>query len=52
MKSLLLDVMGLTGFGLLTVGFYLRFGLPCALMLSGFLMLSGALLAVRRKRAP
>lgn len=45
MKSLFLDVLGLAGFGLLTSGFYMQFGLAPALMFSGGLLLAGALLA-------
>lgn len=48
MKSLFFDVLGLTGFGLLTAGFYLQFGLAPALMFSGGLLLAGALLAAAR----
>ena len=43
MKSLIADVIGLAGFGLLTCGFYLQFGMAPALMLSG-----GALAMARR----
>lgn len=53
MKSLLTDVIGLVGFGLLTSGVYLQFGLALALMFSGGLLLAGALATARRgKRAP
>lgn len=48
MKLLIADVIGLTGFGLLTYGFYLQFGLAPALMFSGGLMLVGALVVARR----
>ncbi|MBB8088837.1 hypothetical protein HEL13_009110 [Escherichia coli] len=48
MKSLIADVIGLAGFGLLTCGFYLQFGMAPALMLSGGLLLVGALAMVRR----
>lgn len=48
MKSLFADVIGLTGFGLLTSGVYLRFGLAPALMFSGGLLLLGALAMARR----
>lgn len=52
MKSLITDVIGLAGFGLLTSGVYLHFGLATALMFSGGLMLLGALAMARRgKRA-
>ncbi|WJV61364.1 hypothetical protein PCO87_15815 [Pectobacteriaceae bacterium C52] len=52
MNSLITDVIGLTGCGLLTAGFYLQFGLAPALMFSGCLLLVGALAIARRgKRA-
>ncbi|PWV99416.1 hypothetical protein [Mangrovibacter plantisponsor] len=47
MKSLISDVIGLTGFGLLTSGVYLRFGLAPALMFSGALMVLCALAMAR-----
>jgi len=50
MKSFFLDALGLAGFGLLTSGLYLQFGLAPALMFSGALLLAGALLAARGKR--
>lgn len=48
MKSLFADVIGLAGFGLLTSGVYLRFGLAPALMFSGGMLLLGALAMARR----
>ncbi|MEG1213604.1 hypothetical protein [Citrobacter sp. wls718] len=52
MKSLFTDLIGLAGFGLLTSGVYLSFGLAPALMFSGGLLLLGALAMARRgKRA-
>lgn len=52
MKSIITDVIGLTGYGLLTAGFYLQFGLAPALMFAGGLLLAAALLIARRgKRA-
>ncbi|MGQ3663175.1 hypothetical protein [Citrobacter braakii] len=52
MKSLFFDALGLIGFGLMTSGFYLQFGLAPALIFSGALLLTGALLAAARgKRA-
>lgn len=48
MKSLFADVIGLAGFGLLTSGVYLRFGLAPALMFSSGLLLLGALAMARR----
>ncbi|WP_312274869.1 hypothetical protein [Pseudescherichia sp.] len=51
MKSLINDIIGLTGFGLLAGGVYLQFGLAPALIFSGGLLLAGALLtATRGKR--
>lgn len=49
MKSLITDVIGLTGFGSLAAGVYLQFGLSVALMLSGSMLLIFALLAAGRK---
>lgn len=52
MKSIITDVIGLAGFGLLTAGVYLQFGLAPALMFSGGLLLVAALAMARRgKRA-
>lgn len=52
MKSLITDVIGLTGYGMLTAGFYLQFGSAPTLMFSGSLLLVGALAIARRgKRA-
>ncbi|HGP0311697.1 TPA: hypothetical protein ACLE2D_002430 [Citrobacter freundii] len=52
MKSLITDVIGLAGYGLLTAGFFLQFGLAPAMMFSGGLLLVGALAMARRgKRA-
>lgn len=52
MKSLITDVIGLAGYGLLTSGVYLQFGLAPALMFSGGLLLAAALVMARRgKRA-
>lgn len=48
MKSLITDVIGLVGYGLLTAGFYLQFGLAPALMFSGGLTLVGALVMAKR----
>lgn len=47
MKSLITDVIGLAGFGLLTSGVYLRFGLTTALMFAGGLMVLCALAMAR-----
>lgn len=35
MKTLITDVIGLTGFGSLAAGVYLQFGLAMSLMMSG-----------------
>ncbi len=48
MKSMIIDVVGLTGYGLLSAGAYLKFGLAFALMFSGAILLGGALLAAMR----
>lgn len=48
MKPLITDVIGLTGYGMLTSGLYLQFGLAPALMFSGSLLLVGALAIARR----
>lgn len=39
MKGLLIDVIGLSGFSLLSAGVYLSYGLPVSLMVSGALLL-------------
>ncbi|WP_440863196.1 hypothetical protein [Symbiopectobacterium purcellii] len=51
MKSLITDVIGLAGFGSLTAGVYLQFGVSVALMLTGVLLLIFALLAARGRNA-
>ena len=48
MKSLIIDLIGLAGFGMLAGGVYLQFGLANALIFSGGLLLVGALLAAMR----
>lgn len=48
MKSLIIDIVGLSGFGLLAGGVYLQFGLAPALMFSGGLLLALALLIAKR----
>lgn len=51
MKSLMTDLLGLAGFGMLSGGIYLQFGLAPALMFSGALLLVTALaMAGRGKR--
>lgn len=48
MKSLIIDVSGLAGFGALVGGVYLKFGVAIALMAGGSGLLLWALLAARR----
>ncbi|MEP9244280.1 hypothetical protein ABKT97_03175 [Enterobacter hormaechei] len=50
MKSLIIDVAGLAGFGALVGGVYLKFGTAAALMAGGSGLLLWALLAARRKK--
>lgn len=47
MRHFLFDTLGLVGFGALTYGLYLRFGLADALMASGGLLLVLALAGAR-----
>ncbi|WP_186380204.1 hypothetical protein [Yersinia mollaretii] len=49
MKSLIIDIIGVAGFGLLMAGLYLQFGTATALQCAGSGMLIFALLAARRK---
>lgn len=52
MRHFLFDTLGLAGFGALTYGLYLRYGLADALIASGGLLLVLALLGARAaKRA-
>ncbi|MFI0472249.1 hypothetical protein ACGLWX_05935 [Halomonas sp. HMF6819] len=52
MRQLLIDTLGLAGFGALNYGLYLRFGLADALITGGALLLVLALVATRAaKRA-
>lgn len=44
-KSLLIDIVGLSGFAALCVGLFLYFGLPIMLMIAGGLMISFAIWA-------
>ena len=48
MKTLITDVIGLTGFGSLAAGVYLQFGLAMSLMMSGTLQHGCGLLATMR----
>ena len=47
MRSYLIDTLGLAGFGAMTYGLYLRFGLADALIVSGALLMVGALAGAR-----
>lgn len=47
MRTYLIDTLGLTGFGAMTYGLYLRFGLADALIAAGGMMLVMALAAAR-----
>lgn len=51
MKSLIIDMTGLAGFGSLVGGIYLQFGLAVALMSGGSGLLLWALLSARRNHA-
>jgi len=52
MKTLIIDLVGLSGFGLLVAGIYQQHGAPVALMFGGSGMLLFALMAAwRGKRA-
>tara|TARA_R110000824_G_scaffold167958_3_gene345027 strand:+ start:802 stop:984 length:183 start_codon:yes stop_codon:yes gene_type:complete len=50
MRQVLLDTLGLAGFGALNYGLYLRFGLADALIYGGSLLLLLALLAARASK--
>ncbi|NWO11742.1 hypothetical protein HLV40_15225 [Chromohalobacter salexigens] len=47
MRHYLFDILGLSGFGALTYGLYLRFGLADALIFSGALLLALGLAGAR-----
>lgn len=49
MKSLIIDIIGVAGFGLLTAGVYLQFGAATTLQFAGGGMLLFALTVARRK---
>lgn len=49
MRTLILDLLGLTGFGLLCHGVYLKYGIDVTLMCSGSLLLLLAIIASRGK---
>ncbi|CAI1181503.1 Uncharacterised protein [Serratia ficaria] len=48
MKTLIIDVIGLAGLGLLVGGIYLQFGTATALQSAGAALLVFALIAARR----
>lgn len=50
MRSYLIDTLGLAGFGAMTYGLYLRFGLADALIVSGALMMLTALAGARASK--
>ena len=47
MRTYLIDSLGLAGFGAMTYGLYLRFGLADALIVAGGLLMVMALAAAR-----
>lgn len=49
MRNIILDLLGLTGFGVLCSGVYLKYGLDIALMLAGSLLLLLVIFAIRGK---
>lgn len=49
MRNAILDLLGLTGFGLMCGGIYLKYGLDIALMTSGGFLLLLAIVASRGK---
>ncbi|MEE3731760.1 Uncharacterised protein [Mannheimia haemolytica] len=50
MKNLLLDLLGLTGFGLLCYGLYLKYGVEVTFITSGALLLLLAIFSSGGKR--
>ena len=50
MRTYLIDPLGLAGFGAMTYGLYLRFGLADALIAAGGLMFVMALAAARASK--
>lgn len=49
MRSIILDLLGLAGLGLLCSGIYLKYGLDITLMCGGILLLLLVMLASRGK---
>ncbi len=49
MRNIILDLLGLTGFGILCSGVYLKYGLDISLICSGILLLLLAIFASRGK---
>lgn len=49
MRSIILDLLGLTGLGLLCSGTYLKYGLDVSLMCGGILLLLLVIFASRGK---
>lgn len=50
MRTYFIDTLGLGGFGVMTYGLYLRFGLADALIAAGGMMLVMALAAARASK--
>ncbi|WP_198672714.1 hypothetical protein [Photorhabdus sp. CRCIA-P01] len=50
MKLLIIDLLGLTGFGLLTFGLYMQYGTAIALQAGGGGLLAFALIAAWRNK--
>ena len=50
MRTVILDLLGLTGFGLMSYGVYLKYGADIALIGSGVLLLLLTILASRGKQ--
>jgi hypothetical protein len=47
MRRYIIDVAGLAGLGLIAAGSWLQFGASVSMLVTGSLMLSGALMAAR-----
>lgn len=50
MRNYLIDILGLSGFGAMTYGLYLRFGLADALIVSGALLMVAGLASARANK--